>query len=152
MTKNKGIHDPWRMGTPDWEPPPEEKPAGAKGSKLPFDWDLQPEQTFVLRYQGVSLKVIGANTAEGAAAVILRAFLMDSEVRQILTDAGFEHHEDGGGSGFVLKVQGQTLACPSATDTRDGLFRLSTALRQAMRADRSMKGRLIKLGIVPLIQ
>jgi hypothetical protein len=152
MTKNPGLHDPWRMGTPEWEPPPDEKPAGAQGSQLPLDWDLQPELTFVLRYQGVSLKVIGADNAEGAAFIILRAFLIDDAIRRILTEAGFEHHEDEGGSGFVLKAQGHTLACPTARDTRDGLLRLSDALRRAIRADRTMKSRLTKLGIVPLVQ
>lgn len=151
-TKSRGIHDPWRLGTPEWEPPPEDKPAGTKGSSLPFDWDLQPEQTYVLRHQGISLRVIGANTAEGAAAVILRAFFLDEDVRRILTEAGFEHHEGDGGSGFVLRARGQTLACPDAFDTRDGLRRLTEALRRAIHADRSMKGRLHKLGLVPLVQ
>jgi hypothetical protein len=150
---SRGVHDPWRLGTPEWEPPPDEKPAGTKGSQLPFDWDLQPERTFVLRYQGVSLRVIGADTAEGAAEVILRAFLIDPEVRRILEDAGFEHsEEDADGTGFVLRARGHVLFCADARDTRDGFARLSTTLRRAIRTDKMMKQRLTKLGLVPLVK
>lgn len=150
--KSKGIHDPWRLGTDDWEPPKEEAPAGAKGSKLPFDWDLQPEKTYVLRHQGVALKIIGANEPTGAVAVLIRAFVTNEEVRRILTEAGFEYHDDGQGTGFALKIEDHVLCCPTARDTRDGLHRCCQALRQAIRADRTLKRRLQKLGIVPLIQ
>ena len=151
-TKSKGIHDPWRLGTPEWEPPPEDAPAGTKGSKLPFDWDLQPDQIYVLRHRGVSIKIVGSDNPTGAAAVIINAFLMDPEVNRVLTAAGFEYHDDGGGTGFTLKVKNHTLACPQAIDVRDGLDRLSQTLRRAVRADRSMKARLTKLGIIPLIK
>jgi hypothetical protein len=150
-TKSKGIHDPWRMGTPEWEPPPNKAPAGTKGSKLPFDWDLQPDKVYVLRHRGVSIKIIGADEPVGAAAVLINAFNQDQKVNQILAAAGFEYHDDGGGSGFTLKVREHTLACPAAVDARDGMNRLCQALRRAIRADHSMKERLRKLGVVPLI-
>ena len=101
----------------------------------------------------MSIKVIGASDAEGAAAVILRAFLLDTEVRRVLTEAGFEHHEDENtATGFVLRAQGQALSCPTATSTRDGLYQLSQALRYAIRADKRMKKRFASAGLVPLVQ
>ena len=151
MTKSKGIHDPWRMGTPEWEPPAEDAPAGTKRSALAFDWDLQPEKTYVLRHSGSSIKFIGADEPVGAITLLIYAFLKEDSVRKALTDAGFEHREDGGGSGFTLRVKEHVLACPVAVDARDGMHRLCNALRQLIRTNRQMKARLTRLGIVPLV-
>lgn len=144
----RGIHDPFRLGSPEWEPPPDDAPAGTKKSQLPLDWDLQHMQMFTLRQPGVSLGVVGTDTAEGAAARIIQAFEEDHEVRDELRSAGFEHGATKDGTGFVLAADDQALFCPHATSTRDGLYRLCRALRRIIVTSRQ-RNSLQRWGLVP---
>jgi hypothetical protein len=150
--KHKGIHDPWRLGTKEWQPPAGEKPTGTPGSDDDFDWDLVPDKWYVFRLGGAALKVMGADEPVGAVLILVRAYKEDEKVREVLTRAGFTDQLTGDtASGFVFNAPNGVLCCPDAVNTEDGLQRLNRALRAAIRADRSMQERLTKLGIIPLV-
>lgn len=155
MTKEKpkypGLHDPWRVGSPEWEPPKDDAPAGTKKSKLDFDWDLQPEKVFVLRQPGASIKVIGTDTAEGAVARLLQAYTEDMDICGALSEAGFKLGSEEAATGFTLHTGGHALYCAEAKSADEGLQRLCRALRRIVRTGRD-RNCLQRWGIVPLLR
>lgn len=151
MTKaTRGVHDPWRMGTPEWEPPKEDKPAGTKYSSLPFDWDLKHSTHFVMRYAGKALKVINASTPLEAAYRIIAAYDADEILRRALDAAGFVRGRTEESEGFVLSFAEHALFAPAAKSAEEGFSLLHTTLRQLTRQP-GMKKHLDNLGLVPLI-
>jgi hypothetical protein len=149
-TKHKGIHDPWRLGTDDWQPPHDERPVGAAGSNDEFDADLAPDTWYVFRVPGAGLKVMDVHNPTTAAWKLLKLFKEDKRFRQVLSDAGFV--DDGTAKGFVINGPQGTLCCPEATSTDNGLLRAVRALRASIRADRTLKQHFNKLGIIPLVE
>lgn len=138
-----GIHDPWRMHTPDWTPPAERDferdferdsgsapPAGTQHSDLPFDWDLQPHKSFHLRIEGASVCVDGVDNAQDATARLLQLFDTDATFREALQSQGFERGATQDAHGFVLHVGDHALSCAKALSARDGMYRLCHALRR----------------------
>jgi len=151
-TKHRGIHDPWRLGTKEWQPPANEKPTGTPGSSDDFDQDLIPDKWYVFRVGGAAIKVMGAYEPIGAVLLLLKAYKEDKKVQEVMSAAGFTDQLTGDvATGFVFNAPNGVLCCPDAVNTEDGLQRLNRALRAAIRADRSMKDRLNKLGIIPLV-
>lgn len=90
----KGVHDPWRMGTPEWEPPPSaKKPVGARRSTHDMDWDLQPDKRCMLRLSGVSSALIvkGTDDPKKAAILVLTAVQKSPDLQLALEGEGFIH-------------------------------------------------------------
>lgn len=152
-TKHKGIHDPWRLGTEAWRPPADEVPVGAQGSTDTLDGDLLPNQWYVFRVPGAALKIVGANEPVEAVRLLVKAYKEDKEIRSVLEAVGFtDRVTDATAIGFVFNAPNGVLCCPDAVDTTEGLQRLNKALRTAIRSNVSMKQRLNKWGIIPLVE
>ena len=129
-----------------------------------MDWDLQPEQTFVLRAPGqdFALKVTGAHDVKSAAVRLLSAIEENLPVWKVLTEHGFklgDPTKEMGAAitrGFHIRVdnsQGERriLWQPESPDLANGFRALVQALLLASRKDRSFHNLLTKLGILPLL-
>ena len=149
----RGIHDPWRTGVPDPAKAQGDTPVGAHGSPDAMDWDLVPHKWYVLRVGGAALKIVGVDDPVQAVLHIIRLYRRDTKLRSILDGAGFTDQAPATeATGFIFKVNDQVLSCSSATSTEDGLRRLNSALRAAIRKDPAVRQHLNHLGIVPLVE
>jgi len=151
----KGIHDPWRIHSPDWKPPDDEAPVGAVGSKHPMDKDLVPHSEFMLRPKGTDSKLLvyGAQNAKEAVENILAAIRKDNQLRTTLIEAGFQFGAKGSVmlKGFHFVGETHVLAYPEADSTADGFHKFTAVLRRANRDLPGFQQRLTKLGLVPLL-
>jgi hypothetical protein len=150
--ERKGIHDPWRMGTPEWQPPADEALAGTKRSNEPQDTDLQPSTWYIFRTHGAALKIMQADNPADAAVRLLQAYTADADLRAVIQDAGFTVRPKDKAEGMTFYTPGGALCCPEAQSTDDGLQRLILALRKAVRQDRNLRTRLAKMGIIPILE
>jgi len=150
-TKNRGIHDPWRVGVP--APVEENAPVGAQGSPDDMDWDLVPHKQYVLRVGGAALKVIGVDNPVNAAFHLIDVYKKDARLRGVLQEVGFtDEHSLENATGMVLRAGTHVLCCPSALSNEEGLRRMTCALRAAIRKDPTMQKHLNHLGLVPLVE
>lgn len=148
----KGIHDPWRMYSPDREKDPDDAaPVGTPGSTHPMDADLLPHKEYVFRHPRAAgdLMVYGADEPVGAAMMLMAVIDNMPEFRQLLEQAGFVWGREDAISvrGFVIKAEGFALCLPNARDTADGLSRLVTTIRRS-----DQRKQLETAGIIPLLK
>lgn len=149
--ERRGIHDPWRLYSPDREQSPDETPTGTPGSTHPLDADLLPHKEYVFRHPQAcgDLLIYGADEAAGAALLLMAVIANVSEFQEMLEDAGFVWgpEKDVPASGFVLQTQHHRLSLPSARNTADGLGRLVMSIR---RSPKDVQKTLEKAGVIAL--
>lgn len=152
-----GIQDPWRTAPPPPTVPEDDQDhiLGTSSSTDPMDWDLQPEQTFVLRAPGqdYAIKVTPANSITTAAKHLLTTIAQVPQILVALQNQGFTLGDVAcpPDRGFHLSSAGKMLCHPSSPNLEHGFSHLVQALVLAGRKDRTLQTLLTKHGIVPLL-
>lgn len=151
--ERRGIHDPWRLYSPDREQSPDETPTGTPGSTHPLDADLLPHQEYVFRHPRASgdLLIYGADTAPGAALLLMAVIANLPAFLEVLKEEGFVwgREKEVPAKGFVIQTEHHRLSLPDAKNTADGLGRLVVSIR---RCPKDLQKTLEKAGVIPLIK
>lgn len=151
----KGVHDPWRIGTPEWELPkqPATNQAGMRKSTHPFDWDLQPDKRCLLHLDGASgaLIVSGTDDMAEAAEVVVQVIQEFPDLALELEKEGFTHGPitDIRVQNFFLKTKQYLVTHPIANNQT-----FTRLIRAFLRVNRTKHGNqhLKKRGIKPLLE